>query len=180
MRSWRYALTGVRGFRLRLPDKEGYVAYPAMRYVPSYNYTRKVTVDGHSYFNIVDEKKPVRLNPANYYEKDGKYYEYSYNNQSRGYEPDFSREIDKKSLCLYGNAVGNKNIASIRNIEISNITVRDADPRYPIIIMGVDSSHVKNVSIKNIDVEYRGGILMEHAVEQRQLNTAWEYSAARL
>lgn len=42
--------------------------------------------------------------------------------------------------------------------------------------MGVDSSHVKNVSIKNIDVEYRGGILMEHAVEQRQLNTAWEYS----
>ena len=159
-----------------LPDKEGYAAYPAMRYVPSYNYTRKVTVDGHSYFNIVDEKNPVRLNPANYYEKDGKYYEYSYNNQSRGYEPDFSREIDKKSLCLYGNAVGNKNIASIRNIEISNITVRDADPRYPIIIMGVDSSHVKNVSIKNIDVEYRGGILMEHAVEQRQLNTAWEYS----
>ena len=50
-----------------LPDKEGYSAYPAMRYVPSYNYTRKVTVDGHSYFNIVDEKDPVRLNPANYY-----------------------------------------------------------------------------------------------------------------
>ena len=40
----------------------------------------------------------------------------------------------------------------------SNVKVKDADPRYPIVIMGVDSSHVENVSIKNIEVEYRGGI----------------------
>lgn len=159
-----------------LPDKEGYENYPAQRYIPSYNYTKKVTVDGHSYFNIVDEDNPVKLNPANYYEKDGKYYRYTYDKISKSYRPDFSEEIKENELCLYANAVGNKNIASIRNIEISNVKVKDADPRYPIVIMGVDSSHVENVSIKNIEVEYRGGLLMEHAVEQRQLNTSWEYS----
>ena len=159
-----------------LPDTEDYQCYPARRYTPSYNYTRKVTVDGHSYFNIIDEQNPVRLNPANYYEKDGHYYELRYDMQSRSYEPDFTKEIAGKDLCLYANAVGNEKIASIRNIEISNVTVKNADPRYPIIIMGVDSSHVQNVSIRNIDVEYRGGLTMEHAVEQRQLNTNWEYS----
>ena len=118
----------------------------------------------------------MKLNPANYYEKDGKYYRYTYDKTSKSYQPDFSEEIKENELCLYANAVGNKNIASIRNIEISNVKVKDADPRYPIVIMGVDSSHVENVSIKNIEVEYRGGLLMEHAVEQRQLNTSWEYS----
>lgn len=159
-----------------LPAKEGYSAYPAKRYTPSYNYTKRVTVDGHSYFNIVDEENPVKINSANFFEKNGKYYEYAYNADTRKYEPDFSKEIKNDRLCLYANAVGREQMASIRNIEISNIKVKDADPRYPIIIMGLDSSHVKNVSIKNIDVEYRGGLLMEHAVEQRQLNTNWEYS----
>ena len=159
-----------------LPNKEGYFTYPAARYTPSYNYSRRVTVDGHSYFNIVDEKNPVKINPANFYEKDGRYYEYAYNSDTKSYEPDFSREIPKENLCLYANAVGREQMASIRNIEISNIKVKDADPRYPIIIMGLDSSHVKNVSINNIEVEYRGGLTMEHAVEQRQLNTNWEYS----
>ncbi|CDD63758.1 endopolygalacturonase [Firmicutes bacterium CAG:882] len=159
-----------------LPNREEYGCYPVKRYTPSYNYTHKVTVDGHSYFNIVDEKNPVKINPANFYEKDGKCYEYVYNSAEKKYEPDFSKEISKDRLCLYANAVGREQMASVRNIEISNVRVKDADPRYPIIIMGLDSSHVKNVSIKNIEVEYRGGLLMEHAVEQRQLNTNWEYS----
>lgn len=30
--------------------------------------------------------------------------------------------------------------------------------------------------MKNITVEFRGGLSMEHAVEQRQLNTNWEYT----
>ncbi len=159
-----------------LPNKEGYETYPALRYAPSYNYTKKVTADGHSYFNIVDDKNPVKLNPANFYEQDGHYYEYVYNMATKQYEPDLSKEIPEDRLCLYANAMGCKDFATVENIEISNITVKDADPRYPMIIMGLEDSHVKNVTIENISVEYRGGMTMEHAIEQRQLNTNWEYS----
>jgi hypothetical protein len=42
--------------------------------------------------------------------------------------------------------------------------------------MGLTDSHIKNVTLENIDVEYRGGLDMTHAVEQRQLNTQWKYS----
>lgn len=42
--------------------------------------------------------------------------------------------------------------------------------------MGLADSPVQRVSMKNITVEFRGGLSMEHAVEQRQLNTNWEYT----
>jgi len=42
--------------------------------------------------------------------------------------------------------------------------------------MGLVGNRIKNVSITNIKVEYRGGLSLEHAVEQRQLNTNWEYT----
>lgn len=159
-----------------LPNTPDYHRYPAKRYVPSYNYTKRVTVDGHSCFNIVAEDDPVKINPANYYEREGRFFEYRYNEESGSYEPDFAKEIPKNRLCLYANAVGRDRMAKVCNIEISNITVKNADPRYPMIIMGLDGSPVENVSLKNIDVEYRGGLTMEHAVQQRQLNTNWEYS----
>ena len=54
--------------------------------------------------------------------------------------------------------------------------ITNADPRYPILIMGLADSPVQRVSMKNITVEFRGGLSMEHAVEQRQLNTNWEYT----
>ena len=44
------------------------------------------------------------------------------------------------------------------------------------MIMGLDDSKVENVYLKNIDVTFRGGMKMEHAVEQRQLNTNWAYT----
>lgn len=159
-----------------LPNTADYHRYPAKRYVPSYNYTKRVTVDGHSWFNIVDEENPVKINPANYYEREGRFFEYRYNEETGSYEPDYTKEIPKERLCLYANAVGRDRMAKVRNIEISNVTVKNADPRYPMIIMGLDGSPVENVSLKNIDVEYRGGLTMEHAVQQRQLNTNWEYS----
>ncbi len=159
-----------------LPNTPAYAKYPALRYVPSYNYTRRVSADGCSSFDIVDETAPVNYNPANYYEKDGHFYAYRFQPETDTYEPDFANEIPADRLCLYANAVGCEKIAVLENIEISNITVRDADPRYPILLMGLDSSPIRNVTLSHIDVEYRGGLTMNHAVEQRQLNTNWAYS----
>lgn len=158
-----------------LPDTDEYQTWPAKRYVPSYNRTREVSVDGHSYFSIVDENDPVKLNPANYAEIDGKYYAVQYI-EGQGYQPDLSKALNEDELSHYANAVGVDKIASVHDIEISNVTITNADPRYPIILMGLVDSKIHNVAIKNISVEYRGGMKWEHAVEQRQLNTNWEYS----
>ncbi len=76
----------------------------------------------------------------------------------------------------YGNACGSSHMAHISNIEISHITITNADPRYPILIMGLTDSKISDVVLRDISVTYRGGMKMEHAVEQRQLNTNWEYT----
>ncbi len=92
------------------------------------------------------------------------------------YKTDFTRELSKTDLPLYANGIGCEKMASVENICIRNVTVTNADPRYPILLMGLTDSHIKNVVLENISVEYRGGLTMEHAVEQRQLNTNWSYS----
>ena len=69
--------------------------------------------------------------------------------------------------------------AEINRVAIRNVTIKNADPRYPILLMGLTSSKLKNITLENIDVTYRGGLAMEHAVEQRQLNTNWKYSQYR-
>lgn len=159
-----------------LPCTEPYQVYPAKRYTPSYNRTRQVTVDGKSLFNIVDQDNPCRVNPANYHEENGRYYARKFDPDAAQYVPDYDHELDEKDLVLYANASGSERIAEVRDIIIRNITVKDADPRYPIEIMGLVDNRVKNVVIEHIAVEYRGGLSMEHAVEQRQLNTNWEYT----
>lgn len=185
-----------------IPHCENYHCFPAARYAPHYNRTRTVTVDGHSFFEIIDGENPVECNPANYEEKDGRFYLRAWRfgayepcaarNPSSvwgpsserssgsyppgGYETDFSKEIPKKDLPLYANGIGSPAMASVANILIRNVTVTNADPRYPILLMGLTDSHIKNVVLENICVEYRGGLTMEHAVEQRQLNTEWGYS----
>ncbi|MFW6287218.1 MAG: hypothetical protein ACOC2J_00535, partial [bacterium] len=158
-----------------LPAKEPYQAYPAKRYLPSYNRTRKVSVDGHSCFQIVDPEEPCKLNPANYYEEDGRYYALRYDSSLMKYIPDYEKELTENELFLYANASGSDHIAYVHDIIIRNITVKNADPRYPIELMGLEGNRIENVWIENIKVEYRGGLSLKNAVEQRQLNTNWEY-----
>lgn len=183
-----------------LPNERAYHCYPAKRYAPHYNRTKTVTVDGHSFFEIVDPDDPVQCNPANYAEADGRYFlkvwkSESYeelntshegsSRQNKGltvpkahgaYLADSSSELPPQDLPLYANAIGSASMATVENVLIRNVTVTNADPRYPILLMGLTDSHIKNITLENISVEYRGGLSMEHAVEQRQLNTEWKFS----
>lgn len=138
-----------------LPNAPGYDRYPPKRYIPSYRKDRRVSVDGHSSFTIVNEQSPARINTANL--QDGQMY-------------------GEREKYYRANACGSERMAKVSNIMIRNVTVTDADPRYPILIMGLVDSPVENVLIENVSVTYRGGMKMEHAVEQRQLNTNWEYA----
>ena len=158
-----------------LPNTEEYTKYPAKRYVPSYRKTKEVTVDGNSSFFIVDNSMPIRINNNNFIEENGIYYGLKYEESTSTYVKDEKNIIKKEELCLYANAVGSSQMPKVCNIEISNVTIKNADPRYPIILMGLCDSKLENISLKNISVEYRGGMKMEHAIEQRQLNTNWEY-----
>ena len=159
-----------------LPNTAEYTPYPARRYVPSYNRSKEVSVDGVSSFSIVDPESPVRINPANFVRRDGKYYAARYDAGQRAYVADDGRPLDRKELPRFANAVGAPHIAGCYNIEISDLKVTNADPRYLILLAGLVDSRVKNVVLRNISVEYRGGLTMEHAVEQRQLNTDWRYT----
>ena len=68
-----------------------------------------------------------------------------------------TKELSKAELPLYANANGSEAVAKVENILIHDVEVKNADPRYPVILMGLEDSHIKNVEIKNIDIEYRGG-----------------------
>ncbi|MCI9338538.1 MAG: hypothetical protein HFH93_13560 [Lachnospiraceae bacterium] len=183
-----------------LPNERAYHCYPARRYAPHYNRTKTVTVDGHSSFEIVDPDNPVQCNPANYQEIDGKFYLKTWQSESYAqkdtssqgsarqnngaqypeahgvYVADLSRELREEDLPLYANAIGSPTLATVSNVVIRNVTITNADPRYPILLMGLTDSHMNNIVLENISVEYRGGLSMEHAVEQRQLNTEWKFS----
>lgn len=138
-----------------LPDTEDYQKYPAKRYVPSYRQDCEVNMDGFSKFCIVNQSEPAYINEAN---------------------SDAYHKQEKESAYCFANAVGSDHIAKVYNIVIRNIDIKNVDPRYPIIIMGLIDSKIENVEIENIKVSYRGGITMEQAVEQRQIYTNWEYT----
>lgn len=159
-----------------LPNTYRYHCYPAQRYTPHYNRTKKVTVDGHSYFYIVDSENPTTLNEANFTMENGKYYRKVWNDQTHTYDTDFSQELSVADLPLYANAVGSDKMAYVKNVYIGNVKITNADPRYPILLMGLTDSHLKNIILENIEVEFRGGLDMTHAIEQRQLNTEWKFS----
>ncbi len=159
-----------------LPNTATYHCYPAQRYSPHYNRTKKVTVDGHSYFYIVDSENPTTLNEANFTTENGKYYHKVWNEQTHTYDTDFSQKLSATELPLYANAIGSDKMAYVKNVYIGNVKITNADPRYPILLMGLTDSHLKNITLENIDVEFRGGLDMTHAVEQRQLNTEWKFS----
>lgn len=179
-----------------LPNAPGWHCYPAARYTPHYNRTKTVTADGHSFFEIADPDAPVTCNPANYEERDGRAFLKRWqptegcaadfrgsgapgsceNDGPGAYRPDLSAEIPAEDLPLYANGVGCADLARVENVLIRNVKITNADPRYPILLMGMTDSRLKNITLENISVEYRGGLSMEHAIEQRQLNTEWKFS----
>ena len=148
-----------------LPDSDDYTQYPAARYQAAYNKTKKVSADGKQFFNIVDENNPCLINEANIelVEKALK-------------DAASDTVLEDWQKPLFANAVGTADFATCYDIEIRNVTIKDADPRYPILIHGLNNSLVQNVRIHDISVEFRGGITMEMATMQTQLNTNWKYS----
>ena len=60
--------------------------------------------------------------------------------------------------------------SSAENITISNVNVKGCDSRYPILIVGLEDSPVKNVTLKNIHVQYKGGITLRDVREQKGSN----------
>ena len=145
-----------------------YGNFPPARYIPSYDKSTPVSIGGGTSgalpyggdtfgstsnaggprpITIVNPVAPARLNPSSI-------------------KPDDPR---------FANAVG-VGFAKVKNIEIRNVVVEDADPRYPILLSGLVDHPIENVSITNVQVEYRGGLKMEDAIEQRQLNTTWAYT----
>ncbi len=61
--------------------------------------------------------------------------------------------------------------SSIDGVRIDNVVVKDADTRYACIIYGMKGNPIRNVSISNLSVEYRGGLTMQDYKEQRGRNT---------
>ena len=60
--------------------------------------------------------------------------------------------------------------STIDGISISNVNVVDADSRYACLIAGVKGHRVSNVRIKNLYVQYRGGLTLSDFKEQRGRN----------
>lgn len=138
-----------------LPCTDEYQNWPIQRYVPSYNKDYEVMIDEYTKFSIVNQNEPAKVNESNLSNAILK-------NEREKYE--------------YANACGCKNIAKMSNILIRNVVITNADPRYPILIMGLVDSKISNVKVENVSVTYRGGLSLEHATEQRQMFTNWEYT----
>ncbi|MCR4859732.1 MAG: right-handed parallel beta-helix repeat-containing protein [Bacteroidales bacterium] len=57
-----------------------------------------------------------------------------------------------------------------RNIEISDVVVTNCDARYALLIVGLPGNPVENVTLKDIHIEYKGGITKEDVRLQRGAN----------
>ncbi len=77
--------------------------------------------------------------------------------------------------ALRGNAVGGAP-AEAYDIAISRVRVRDADPRYPVMVLGTVDSPVRNIRLEDIDITFRGGLSLRDAAEQRRMETVWHYT----
>ncbi len=60
--------------------------------------------------------------------------------------------------------------STVDGIRISHVRVTDADARYACLIAGVEGHPVRNVSIEDLSVEFRGGLTMDDYREQRGVN----------
>jgi polygalacturonase len=57
-------------------------------------------------------------------------------------------------------------VGSIRRINIANVVVSDADPRYGSIISGIPGHDVEDVTFSNIRILYRGGLTLDQVARQ--------------
>jgi polygalacturonase len=140
-----------------IPNAPEYDKYPIQRYQP----------------NIVDGEPKV--NDANYAAIDGKYYLYKWNGS--GYEADMTREIPEKDLGRYAIAVGAPDLATVKNLYFGNVKATNVSPLIPIGLYGMVNRPIENVTFDNIDVTYRGGLTLRHAVEQKNMPAAVPLSA---
>ncbi len=60
--------------------------------------------------------------------------------------------------------------SKVSDVRISNVHVVDADSRYACLIAGVEGHPVSNVSIRNLYVQFRGGLTLKDVEEQRGSN----------
>jgi hypothetical protein len=74
-----------------------------------------------------------------------------------------------------------REIGKLRRINISDVTVYNADPRYPSMIVGLPGHDVEDVRISNVRVHMRGGLSMTEAAEQPPdlINTFFAEPGAR-
>src|SRR5450432_1298562 len=57
-------------------------------------------------------------------------------------------------------------IGSIKRVNISNVVVSNADPRYPSLISGIPGHDIEEVKLSGIRVLSRGGMTLDHAAKQ--------------
>lgn len=60
--------------------------------------------------------------------------------------------------------------SKVSDVRISNVHVTDADSRYACLIAGVEGRPVSNVRIRNLYVQFRGGLTLKDVEEQRGSN----------
>ena len=60
--------------------------------------------------------------------------------------------------------------STVDGVSIRNVHVTDADSRYACLIAGVEGHPVRHVSIKNLYVQFRGGLTLLDVKEQRGRN----------
>lgn len=54
----------------------------------------------------------------------------------------------------------------LRNVQISNVTVYNADPRYASILAGLPDNPIRDVTLSNIRIYYQGGLSLAQAARQ--------------
>jgi polygalacturonase len=60
--------------------------------------------------------------------------------------------------------------STIRGVHIARVVVEDADSRYASIIEGTTMESIRDVTISDIRLQYRGGITLEDVAQQRGSN----------
>lgn len=151
-----------------LPNCPEMQKFPAKRFTPAWNRSCRVTVDGEHFFTVIDPQMPALVNEKNLMRaENGKEYVIRY--EDGKYVPDMERgEVAPDQRCRYANASGAPKLAQVSNVLIRNIKVTGADPRYPLLLMGMTDAPLRNIYIENADITFQGGLCMEDAVWQKQ------------
>ena len=157
-----------------LPDRPGYDRYPARRYAPAHRFQQVTMPDGNR-LRVVDQRNPIRLNPANWWaDVHGARHPWQYDRSTEAYLPDMDRVLTQQDAAGMGNAIGAARCARAVGISVSRLHAIDVEPRYPIILAGCLDGRLENIQLKDFTVQFRGGLSMRDAVEQRCFDTHWK------